>query len=1502
MGQKNSNNFNIANINTYSKFFSQLMLRYYYLEKSNLSQEEKIIQKKELDEILLKIYEKIKKEYEKISPDTSFEKIIEDWLYSIPTLDQNSKETLSTLDKFRIAWNKYYINFKKTEKQHFPTIYGFLPKITNNKIPFYNIVEIFQELEGKDKNIYNSLEKIPFYPRKDQQKKGYTERGYNSRYSGQAPKSTHNNNPTYYPQQNNSLTDKQIDTFIFNHFILLLKLDKKGLYKDIVKQLEKKHGKVIDLNDFYEIVENLQGNESLKNIQKKLKELFEESDYILYTKKPNETKEEAQKRRTKEKEEFNKKLQKIFKDDEKLLKLFYDEIRKKIQAPDIENITNIANEIPDLIKFDKRAIIEKMLEGTEYGFENDNSNYIYKLDDNGNKIGSPAADLKENNKGELFLSFFSNNLKTIIPPEIVNNNVSLLDYILNSNMEIELAEQNNPIIKDILGVFEDKIDLSGTYSRASIKNKEKEREFKILLNSLTKKYKKHLSDDSFLRDIEVLTKLWGDNKDPRIILTIFNSALINRSLNGEYYFIAKILEEYFENKTDQSKTVESFFKKTNLEDVYKELYIESDTQAIKDEKITSIYKIYKNISFLQVLSYLDDIKETIEFKNEKLNSIEDITLEKLEEYVSIDSDGTIKNLKNLDKTIFDKILYVYKVLKREPEFVSNNKELYNKLQKTNLKGFFNGLKTSKGIHLEYLGKYKDILKAIGIDIPDFIPSSENYFYQFKTFKKILEEKEEEKDSIFSLLNEVFVILKYKNDEKKLKELESYIDQNFIAKILLNKELLELEKYHNDFLSFMKEPLKDINKIFNIVKKIQIETNKEQQQTNKKNILIDKLENGIKELLSILIRNEILKIPDIEKEEFKDSFKETFRTIFEFDKNLSDEEKDKEIEKHFEIFKGIITEKEEAIKRFLEKKPEFKEHSNNSYDDFKTNIEKYKTGKDVLGGILEEFLKETSKTLKYKEEYTNGGAIEKFKEILNVDTSTKKDRKNVFNDKLKELKKDIHEPTQKISNLKNEEDTTKYIFNQDKDNNNIETELFRFMSIVEKNLDNEEFPKFLKNLFVKDFDNGILLYLKTSQHIKGGQEKQIFEKYFPQEEFSFLYKDGYTQSKELFEGISIQGSKLNASFYYYFIEQLNKTYEQYQTIGFDRIEKLILTKYQGVIKNTIENIENKIKKLEEEIKTNPELQNKLSIQYQMLDLFKNAKKQQNVIDIRKVFNNNEKILEKVEGEIKKELEPYVLLDIYLFAKNLKETSKTTIFEKINSFLKKYKDENGNIDPTKLNFISFPKELKVIFFKALESQEKLYTDNFLNDVSNFDVIPYLKPQKTSKTSEKIFLNTKLTNTKNMFKEDIKRKMIGIAPAPVAVTISYGLYDGLIHAYDQTIQSSKMIFQGVQKLLQGIVPHSEVGGVISIGKVISDASNTGIVSLFLIAALISVNLGVLNLLPIPALDGGHIMFNLYEMITKRKPNQKVLIQLTIMGWIILLGLMVLGLYNDINRFFTN
>jgi regulator of sigma E protease len=162
----------------------------------------------------------------------------------------------------------------------------------------------------------------------------------------------------------------------------------------------------------------------------------------------------------------------------------------------------------------------------------------------------------------------------------------------------------------------------------------------------------------------------------------------------------------------------------------------------------------------------------------------------------------------------------------------------------------------------------------------------------------------------------------------------------------------------------------------------------------------------------------------------------------------------------------------------------------------------------------------------------------------------------------------------------------------------------------------------------------------------------------------------------------------------------------------------------------------------------------------------------------------------------------------------------------------------------------------------------------------------------------INPFISDAQNMFREKIKKRMIGISPAPKLVTIYHDPISALGFAYDKTIESSKMIFKGVQKLIQGVIPSSEIGGVITIGKVISEASESSIIALFAITAFISVNLGVLNLLPIPALDGGHIMFNLYEIITRRKPSDQVFMYMTIIGWVILGSLMLLGIYNDIIR----
>lgn len=164
--------------------------------------------------------------------------------------------------------------------------------------------------------------------------------------------------------------------------------------------------------------------------------------------------------------------------------------------------------------------------------------------------------------------------------------------------------------------------------------------------------------------------------------------------------------------------------------------------------------------------------------------------------------------------------------------------------------------------------------------------------------------------------------------------------------------------------------------------------------------------------------------------------------------------------------------------------------------------------------------------------------------------------------------------------------------------------------------------------------------------------------------------------------------------------------------------------------------------------------------------------------------------------------------------------------------------------------------------------------------------------------ITLKPKLQNAKDMYGENVKRKMIGISAAGVMHEQKLGFADKLKYATDQTIFASTLIFTGLKKLVIGDVPASEMGGVISIVKITADATAAGWMSVLFFAALISVNLGVLNLLPIPALDGGHIMFNLYELLFRREPSEKIVINLTIAGWVILVGLMGLGIFNDINR----
>lgn len=117
-------------------------------------------------------------------------------------------------------------------------------------------------------------------------------------------------------------------------------------------------------------------------------------------------------------------------------------------------------------------------------------------------------------------------------------------------------------------------------------------------------------------------------------------------------------------------------------------------------------------------------------------------------------------------------------------------------------------------------------------------------------------------------------------------------------------------------------------------------------------------------------------------------------------------------------------------------------------------------------------------------------------------------------------------------------------------------------------------------------------------------------------------------------------------------------------------------------------------------------------------------------------------------------------------------------------------------------------------------------------------------------------------------------------------------------QTISSSTTVVRVVRGMFSGRVSTREVGGPIAIGIAAGQAAQLGLTAFFAFMATISVNLAVLNLLPIPVLDGGQFLFLLGEAVLRRPLSVKLRERLTVVGLILLALLMILAFSNDFRR----
>ncbi|QBP17952.1 RIP metalloprotease RseP [Acetilactobacillus jinshanensis] len=142
-----------------------------------------------------------------------------------------------------------------------------------------------------------------------------------------------------------------------------------------------------------------------------------------------------------------------------------------------------------------------------------------------------------------------------------------------------------------------------------------------------------------------------------------------------------------------------------------------------------------------------------------------------------------------------------------------------------------------------------------------------------------------------------------------------------------------------------------------------------------------------------------------------------------------------------------------------------------------------------------------------------------------------------------------------------------------------------------------------------------------------------------------------------------------------------------------------------------------------------------------------------------------------------------------------------------------------------------------------------------------------------------------------------MIGIEQ-----TLDHSVSAKLISGFTQTWSMTEQLFHALGHMIFGHFSLNDLGGPVAIFATTSQAAKLGITGLLQFLAFLSINLAIMNLLPIPALDGGKIILNLIQAIRRRPVSENVEATITLIGFALILVLMVLVTWNDIERYFIH
>ncbi len=193
-----------------------------------------------------------------------------------------------------------------------------------------------------------------------------------------------------------------------------------------------------------------------------------------------------------------------------------------------------------------------------------------------------------------------------------------------------------------------------------------------------------------------------------------------------------------------------------------------------------------------------------------------------------------------------------------------------------------------------------------------------------------------------------------------------------------------------------------------------------------------------------------------------------------------------------------------------------------------------------------------------------------------------------------------------------------------------------------------------------------------------------------------------------------------------------------------------------------------------------------------------------------------------------------------------------------------------------------------------------EDLTREIRKHNARPLLLRVKRADRVLKVRLQPEIRTVKNLFGEEVKVPVIGIVASgrfeTERVSPVFALWEGFL----RMLTLIKLTLVAIVKLIERVLPLSSLGGPLLIAQMAGEQAREGFLALLLFSGILSVNLGVINLLPVPMLDGGHLVFYALEAVRGRPLSARTQERIQKVGLALLLALMVLVFYNDLLRLF--